>query len=152
MDARPGEAGQHDDLGSGGSGGAGPPEPQHHAVPDPAATWVPPESPGTARPAWLPPGTRPGEPYGPPPGHTYGAPPPPYGPYDPYGSYGGGGGPYGGQPPYGNPYGAPPPYGTQAGPRKPRMPRWAKIVLVVGVGLYVLGALAQLFDLAILSR
>jgi len=126
-------------------------------APDPeeaASTWVPVESPeaGT-RPAWLPPGTGPGRPYGPPPGEAYSTPPPgwdqsPYGGSPPYGTPS----PYGGPPPYGAlPYGTqPPPYGARPG--KPRMPRWAKVVLVVGVAVYVLGAIWQLFSLTVLQR
>jgi hypothetical protein len=61
-------------------------------------------------------------------------------------------GPYGGPQPYGSPYGTPPPYGNGPGPHKPRMPRWAKIVLVIGVGFYVLGALAELLNLVLLEQ
>lgn len=119
-----------------------------------ASTWVPPESPETgARPAWLPPGAHPGQPYGPPPGEAYGAPPPGWPP--PYGGqppYGGPSSPYGGPPPYGQLSYGQPPYGAQPGHRKPRMPRWAKIVLVVGVVFYGLSAIWQIFNMLVLSR
>lgn len=135
MNTRPGEPPYDGHSSGAGSGhGAGPPEPEDTPAFDAAATWVPPESPDAARPAWLPPSTRPGEPHGP----AYGPPPGPYG------------GPYGAPPP--GPYGAPPPYGNGPMPGKPRMPRWAKIVLVVGVGFYVLAALGELLRFALLTR
>jgi hypothetical protein len=86
---------------------------QGEAVSPAAATWVPPESPDAAsRPAWLPPGTQPGQPYG----QAYG----------------------------------PPPYGPPA--RKAGMPRWAKIVVVIGVITYVLGFIGQMINMLVLSR
>ena len=95
------------------------------AVSPAAATWVPPESPdGGVRPAWMPPEAQ--QPYGQAYG-SYGAPPyvaPP---------------PAWQQPPHGQPH------------RKPRMPRWAKIVVVVGVITYVLGFIGELVNL-LLSR
>jgi hypothetical protein len=95
-------------------------------VPPAAATWVPPESPDAgARPAWLPPGAQPGRRYGP----GYG--PPPYG-----------------APPPG--WQQPPPYGPPA--RKAGMPRWAKIVVVIGVITYVLGFIGQMINMLVLSR
>jgi hypothetical protein len=113
-------------------------------APDPeeaASTWIPVESPeaGT-RPAWLPPGTRPGQPYGPPPGEAYDTPPPGW----EHPPYGGAPPPYGTQPPYG--------YGAPTVHPKPRMPRWAKVVLGVGVAVYVLGAVWQMFSLMILRH
>jgi hypothetical protein len=100
------------------------------AVSPAAATWVPPESPDAgARPAWMPPGTQPGQPYG----QSYGSPGPP--------------------PPYGAPppgWQQPPPYGQPY--RKPGMPRWAKIVVVVGVITYVLGFIVQMINMLVLSR
>ena len=113
---------------------SGEPDRQPHEaaddVPPAPATWVPPESPEAgARPAWLPPG----------------APPQPYGP-QPYGQ---GYGP----PPYGTPppgWQQPPPYGPPA--RKPGMPRWAKIVIVIGVITYVLGFIGQMINILVLSR
>jgi hypothetical protein len=99
------------------------------AVPPAAATWVPPESPGAgARPAWMPPGTQPGQPYG----QAYGAPGPP---------------PYGAPPPG---WQQPPPYGQPY--RKPGMPRWAKIVVGIGVITYVLGFIGQMINMLVLSR
>lgn len=99
---------------------------QGEAVSPAAATWVPPESPDAAsRPAWLPPGTQPGQPYG----QAYG--PPPYG-----------------APPPG--WQQPPPYGPPA--RKAGMPRWAKIVVVIGVITYVLGFIGQMINMLVLSR
>ncbi|MGH3379877.1 MAG: hypothetical protein ACRDP6_34620 [Actinoallomurus sp.] len=109
------------------------------------STWVPVESaePGT-QPAWLPPGTHSGQPYGPPPGQPYGQQS-----GRPYGQPYGGPPSYGAQPP---PYGTPPPYGAQPGRPKPRMPRWAKVVLVVGVVFYVLLAIWQGFSILVLRR
>jgi hypothetical protein len=98
-------------------------------VPPAAATWVPPEAavPG-ARPAWLPPGGL-GQPYGP----DYG---PDYGPQ-----------------PYAAPPGWPPPqYGQAPVQGRRGMPRWAKIVLIVGVIFYALAFIGQMVDLFLLSR
>jgi hypothetical protein len=100
------------------------------AVPPAAATWVPPESPDAgARPAWLPPGAQ--QPYG----QAYS----PHGPPGP--------------PPYGAPppgWQQPPPYGQPY--RKPGMPRWAKIVVIIGVITYVLGFIGQMINMLVLSR
>lgn len=152
MNARSDEP-EHDGEipGAGASGEPGPATPG-----EAAATWVPPESPDAARPAWLPPGAHPGESYGPPPGHAgFGTalPPPPTGPY---------GGPhqyaasyqdtYGTPPSHPNPYGAPPPYTPGPTAHRPRMPRWAKIVLVVGIGFYVLSGIAEVVNLLLLQH
>jgi hypothetical protein len=114
-----------------------PPGADGEAVSPAAATWVPPESPdGGVRPAWMPPEAQ--QPYG----QAYGS----------HGSHGSHGAP---------PYVAPPPawqqppHGQQPlhgqPHRKPRMPRWAKIVVVVGVITYVLGFIGELVNL-LLSR
>lgn len=103
--------------------------------PSPApATWVPPEPLDSgARPAWMPPGSRPGQAYGPPPP---GWPQPPMPP------------PYGAQPPYGGQ----PPYGAPGRPSKPRMPRWAKVVMVIGVAGYVLSLIGQIINLLVIKH
>ena len=155
MNARPGEP-EHDGEvpGVGAPGEPGPATPGEARPATPgeaaAATWVPPESPDAARPAWLPPGAHPGEPYGPPPGHAgFGTalPPPPTGPYGGPHQYAASyQNPYGTPPPHPNPYGAPPPYAAGTGHRR-RMPRWAKIVLVVGIGMYLASAVVQMVNL-----
>ncbi len=119
---------------------AQPGEPDSHPDPRAASTWVPLESPGAGtQPAWLPPGMAPGEAYGPQPGQP--------GPAGPMGQ------PYAAPPPLWEqrPPG-PPPYGQATGPVKPRMPRWAKVVLVVWGILAVLGFIAQVLEMVLLSR
>jgi hypothetical protein len=129
-----------------------PGEPDHGGRPPGDDAWVPPEPAGAVRPAWLPPGVRPGEPYGTPHGQVYGQPDGrAYGQADGR-AYGQAHGPYAGSPPYGSPYGGPPPYGSGPGHGKPRMPRWAKVVLVLGVGFYLVSAVAGLVDLMLLDR
>jgi hypothetical protein len=102
-------------------------QPDPSAGPNPAAaTWVPPEPLDAGpRPAWVPPGAadlpayeRAYGPMGGPPQ----APPP--------GWTG---------PPPAPPYGAP--------PQRKGMPRWAKIVLVLGVASYALGIVFQLVEM-----
>jgi hypothetical protein len=86
-----------------------------------ASTWVPPES--------LDPGAHPAWM---PPGAQHGQQyPTPYG-----------------QPP---PHPQPPPYVRQGPPARPRMPRWAKIVLVIGIVTYVLGGILELVNIYVLS-
>jgi hypothetical protein len=147
VNARPGEP-EHD----GEVPGVGVPgEPGPAAPGEAAATWVPPASPDAGHPAWLPPGARPGEPYGPPAGQEgfgTGLPPPPVGPYGGPHQYAASyQDPYGTPPPHPGPYGAPPPYVAGPTGHRPRMPRWAKIVLVVGIGLYLISAVAQVVNL-----
>jgi hypothetical protein len=101
---------------------------------DPAAsTWVPPEPLDAApRSAWIPPGTPP-QAYGTPPMPPPVPPPmPPYGPHPPA-----------------PPYGGPPAYGP---PARRRMPRWAKIVIVVAVAGYAISLLIQVLNLVYLGR
>lgn len=104
-------------------------------VPPAAATWVPPESaaPG-ARPAWLPPGGI-NQPYG----QDYGQ--------QPYG-------PDRGRRPYGAPPGWPPSpqYGQAPVQGRRGMPRWAKIVLIVGVVFYAFAFIGQMLNLFLLHR